>query len=334
MLENTLSIFILLSAYFFLRSIKGSVVFLVLSGLMLCLGFLTKGFVAFFPLCLPLFYGIFFRKSFLNFIVPKSFIITFASIIPIVLIIGLSEGGSDSLYKYFDQQVMTSLRSVRTVESRWFIIQRVASELIPALIISGALALAGRRKSPETDSIVVKQRSFAFIFLALAFSGILPIMISMKQSGFYVVPSYPFIAISLSIFILPFTASFFKKHRLFGKNAYLVQILSIIIATVGVTISASNFKKIGRNASELRDIYKIIDHVPNSAQLGICQQMENEYGVHAYFARHSQISLGVISTLNPQFFLEKNDCIMNESDQPNYKAVNLELEVFELLERK
>ena len=62
LLENTLTIFISLSVLFYLIYQKNSnYFFIILAGMILSLGFLTKGFVAFFPWTFPVLYWLFFR---------------------------------------------------------------------------------------------------------------------------------------------------------------------------------------------------------------------------------------------------------------------------------
>ena len=64
MLENTLAVFLCLSVLFYIKSLHSNrILYLILSGTMISLGFLTKGFVTFTPLSLPFFYWLFLRKN-------------------------------------------------------------------------------------------------------------------------------------------------------------------------------------------------------------------------------------------------------------------------------
>ena len=54
-----------------------------------------------------------------------------------------------------------------------------------------------------------------FTFLALGPSGLVPIMVSLKQSGFYIVPSLPIIAISFVLFLnFSFSNTIQRDHAL------------------------------------------------------------------------------------------------------------------------
>lgn len=157
---------------------------------MLAFGFLTKGFVAFFPLTFPFLLWFFLKqKSFRKMVVDSAWIFIF-TLAPLLLLVLFFPDARLSLHKYIDNQVINSIRNIVTVDSRFDILKRLFSELAPATgLCILFLILAKIRKSP----VVLGKETIkkAIVFLALGLTGVLPIMISMKQSGFYILSTYP-----------------------------------------------------------------------------------------------------------------------------------------------
>ena len=52
------------------------------------------------------------------------------------------------------------------------------------------------------------------VFILLGLTGVLPLMISIKQSGFYLIPAFPFFAIGACILMYPFYFGRFKNISL------------------------------------------------------------------------------------------------------------------------
>jgi len=143
LLENTLTIFTTLSLLFYLGSRrKLKYLFLFLSGAMLALGFLTKGFVALFPWSLPFVFWLSVKPGSFKNMITETLIMVLSTLVPLALIILMPESGA-SLHKYVDTQVIGSIRNVVTVESRFYIISRHASEQITVNIIVMNLLIYG-----------------------------------------------------------------------------------------------------------------------------------------------------------------------------------------------
>jgi len=167
LLENTLSVFTSLSVLFYLISQENKrYLFIILSGSVLSLGFLTKGFVAFFPWTFPFVWWIFLRnKSFVKMIADSMGILIF-TLVPLLLLL-VFPVARVSLIKYIDNQVLNSIQNVVTVNSRFDIVKRLFSEMAPAAGICIILFLWARLTrskmifTAETLFIIRTNRCFA-----------------------------------------------------------------------------------------------------------------------------------------------------------------------------
>ncbi|MCE2742413.1 MAG: hypothetical protein LW701_02400, partial [Fluviicola sp.] len=112
-----------------------------------------------------------------------------------------------SLWNYFQIQVVKSLETIVTVESRFFIVKRMFSEMILPIVIALIFYFSYFKKRVELR-LTKEQRATSFTFLALGLSAVLPIMVSMKQSGFYILTAYPFFAIAVANFVSPQLTAF------------------------------------------------------------------------------------------------------------------------------
>lgn len=179
-----------------------------LAGCWIAAGFLVKGPVALFPWALPFFWHITGNcpDSSLKRIVKDSSGIILGSLIPLGVLWALP-ASHDYLSAYWDKQIVQSLEYIQTVESRWFLPANFAMQLlVPTLF-----ALGVRKFRPISEGRqVISPRTSAFFLLAL--SGVIPMMISLKQRDFYATPAYAFAALALAFLL--------DGHKTAGKSIH------------------------------------------------------------------------------------------------------------------
>lgn len=332
LLENTLSVFTSLSVLFYLISQENKrYLFIILSGSVLAFGFLTKGFVAFFPWTFPFLWWIFLRnKSFGKMITDSAGIILF-TLTPLLLIM-MFPVARVSLLKYFDNQVLNSIQNVVTVNSRFDIVKRLISELAPAAGICIILYLwvkIRRSKMIFTAESVRK----SLLFLLFGLTGVLPIMISMKQSGFYIVPAYPFFALGLSILIYSYVDSL-KMHLNYKSKGFLIfKWMGYGLFCLGIMLSIVFSDHYSRDKNKIEDTYAIIKDIPRGTIINILPDMYEDWGLHAYYARFKNISLDPDLNNRRDFLLIKNESY-SDTLNLNYEIVKLNTIDFKLYKMK
>jgi len=334
MLENTMGIFLCLSVWFYLRSLKANRWFyLFVSGLMLILGALSKGFVALFPWSFPFFLWIVSRQISFRRMFTDTGMLVGCTLLPFIILLMSSTEAYDSLHRYFIQQVVGSIENVQTVENRFYILRKSFEELIPCFSILLITYFIGRNKKLDATVLKGSMKKALPLFL-LALSGVAPMMISMKQRSFYISATYPFFAISLGIFIFPIVKPLFKNLKYSGKGFKIFKVTAYLFLLTGIGLSFAQRGRIGRNRGVVEDVHTILKYVPEGSIIGICPKLRNEWGPHGYFNRYGGISLAPDVQRMYSFFLSKKGCINEKEIVKEYNKIPISLKVYNLYKLK
>jgi hypothetical protein len=329
MLENTLMVFTCLSVYFYFRSHTSLyLLFLFLSGICISLALLVKGPIALFPLSLPFLFWVFDNEmNFSRFVVDtvSLFAIT---ILPFVFIFYFDKEGFDSLTAYFNQQVFASLKGEReTVGSRFQILFDLESNLRPPLLLMIVGLLMARWKNVLNFNEIGKNRSFVLIFCFLGLSASLPIIITMKQRSFYLIPSFPFFCLSFGLVLFPSVAAWFDQIVSKKNLQKGIKISSVLIFILIAALSVSRVGKIGRDNDEIESVREVLTIVPKDSVISIAPDMNTIWGLHAQYARYGNVTLDPSSQ---HFFLLLTK---NHLGVEGYSKISLKTSVYELYKK-
>ena len=204
-------------------------------------------------------------------------------IIPFLILYLIYPEAIYSLKKYINKQVLNSIQDIVTVNNRFYIIIRLFSEISLLLLSVFVILLLSRKNKLRPKKHLIKWLLF---FLTTGFTGVIPIMISMKQSGFYIITTFPFFAIGLSILIVPYIANklIIKKKTLILINIFLLFVSSILIN--------NNLQGYSRDEELLKDIKLIINTIKDENTIYInSKQSRSIYSLRAYFFRYGNIDL-------------------------------------------
>lgn len=327
LLENTMSLFTLCAVLLFLISYrKKSFLPLFAAGLFLLFGFFTKGFTTFFPFCLPLFHWLLKREQSFIKMIRNTAIMLAGCFIPMAILFLCSDAAYSNTIEYLNIQVFNSIQSVATVNSRFFIIYKLFLELIPACIISGILLIYAwkRRLLPF---VTTQNRNDFLLFLLLGACGVIPIMISMKQRGFYMLAAFPFFAIAFALITEPV---FNHLLSLIGRRSIRwMTLFAILICSSGIVLSALRVGTSGRDREMLHDIHLMLQLIPEKSVVGITPEIENNWRFHAYLSRYKYISLSGKKDLETQFLIATD----NDSSYENFQYLDLGTKRFFLNKR-
>lgn len=295
MLENTLSVFTTLSVLFYLKSQdKNKYLYIFFAGIMIALGFLSKGFVAFFPWTFPFLLWIFKRKeSFLKMTFSTLGLFVF-TIAPLLILVTLWPEAKINLQTYIDAQVIHSLKNAAaaTVDSRFFIIIRLLTELLPAFGLCVIFMIWGWRKKFPINLLKTNFK-IALLFFTLGLTGVIPIMISMKQSGFYILATFPFFAIAIAVILLPLIEFLFDDKFYKTKGFSFFKWISLGVFISGIVLSLYFSNHISRDKNKIEDMYAIIEIIPAGTTINILPSMREDWSLHGYYSRNKNISLSI-----------------------------------------
>lgn len=143
-----------------------------------------------------------------------------------------------------EAQVWPALEGNReiTTDYRFTIIGKFLLEGLLSFEIIG-IALVRKKK--------VKISSTSLFFLVMAISASLPMIISLKQRSYYLVPAFPFLAMAAAVVIFPFV-----KKILIGGNPTFLRLTrtSGVLTICAVLVNASvHFGKYSRNEDLIHD---------------------------------------------------------------------------------
>ncbi len=324
MLENTVTVFVLLSTYFLMLNFKKrNHLMLFFAGISLFAAFLTKGLTALFVWSVPFFYFLVFRKINFKQLFSDTFFLIFYTVFPFLLLFSFSKDGNSFFTHYFNNQILKNV-NLQTVNNHFYIIPGIIKEMIvPGVLFFILLTILKIKK----QKIIIRNeyRKNALFFLLIALAGILPIMISIKQRNFYIVPALPFLAIS-SAFLLNDVFSCFKgsvnffKRKLFIFLSYGLFVLSFVI----ILFVAG---KPGRDKDKVYDCYKLKTEIPENEIISLNAHSRSDWSFLAYLQRYGKYSVEV-NNKNTYYLTDRN------FSDSTYERVNLGLKKYILYKKK
>jgi len=343
MLDNLLGLLCLGAVIDFHKGMKYQKLFYFISGTGLtALALLVKGPVGLFPLIIPFLYLLILDKTKTKITIQAYFIISlilgiFASILLI------NSDSSAFIQTYIHQQVIASLAGkrevVQSVFGRAFILFQIGIQLFAPLalicLLWGIQKLAKWKNPDNPSSNKTLNGNLVKYILAIGLSASLPLMISIKQRDFYLIPALPYFAIALAFWKLNLfrcVSTLFISDR----NLRGFRILSLF-ALVGLGFySLTKFGKLGRDAEVIHDISNMKTSIPYEAGLDICPEMHYEWSIQAYAQRILRTKMNLTGQ-NNYFMTDKTQCqqsFMDGLERSGFNMVKLPNYRLELWKKK
>jgi len=291
MLENTMTVFVLLSVYLMIVSYQRNHKFwLFLSAVALFLAFLSKGFTGLFPLVFPILYCVFDQKrKWIQGPIDSLFLVVslavFAGIMFLVFPPSLSY-----IKDYIQLQVIGGGLHEATVSSRFYIVFSLLQQLIIPFVVVLALVIC-KAKNKINNKIFEfpPDKDWFYIFLMLGLLGVLPIMVSVKQRDFYMLAALPFFALAcghitlsmvnmLMLRMIPKT----RKWMTFGASCILL---------IGLVLNIVHIGKYGRDEALIEEVKTQIVAADGKTIIEISPEENTNWAKHAYYMRYGKISL-------------------------------------------
>lgn len=324
--ENTMGIFVLYSVLFYLRSLKeNKILFTYISAVFIFLATFSKGIPGFFPLAMPFLYWLTLRK--INF--TKVFFHSFILIgIPVLIyaVLLCFPSAKESLSNYLLKRVLHRIGENPTVESHFYIAGRIVVELLPVIGVVILLVFTFRKKF----ILRREKKLWAMFFILLGLSGVLPLMLTMVQKGFYFIPSLPFFAIGFALIISKPLAHW--AVRIVNAKANRILLVSSVLLLSGVLIfSFLNIGKASRDKEMLNDVKEFGNVIPEFSSVSISEHRWNDWPLQCYLVRYHNISIDPQHADNEYRIIDKN---APDSTVINYQKVDLPTLQFDLYKKK
>jgi 4-amino-4-deoxy-L-arabinose transferase-like glycosyltransferase len=305
-----------------------SYVWLFFAVLCIIAGFFVKGPVALFPLAAVFFHYIVFKKIKISRCLMDSFFLILISLILFFGIYFLIPNADISIKKYIDRQVVGSLENVQTVNSRFYLLGRLFIELVAYILISICCIILYVKKKISWKS----NAKIAFYYLLIGLSASLPMLISMKQSEFYLLPSLPFFVLAFSWIVFPAVQMLFSKWNTKSISFKIVKISSMLFLALSIILNIYYFPKTLRDKEKIADMHQIASIIGKDKKLHIPNDLYADWSLHAYFYRYHQISLYTQDVENQGFYIQKKEKAMLQDS--SFVEKKLDLELYQLYQKQ
>ena len=298
MLENTMSVFVLLSVYLMIVGYqRNHKIWLFLSAVALLLAFLSKGFTGLFPLVFPILYCAFDQKR--KWIQgPIDSLILLVSIAVFAGIMFLVCPGSFGYIKdYIRLQVIGGGLHEATASSRFYIVFALLQQLMIPYVIAMALVICKARSKVNNKVFEFpSDKAWFYVFLIMGLVGVLPIMVSVKQRDFYMLAALPFFALACGHITLSMLTLWLPKIT--PKVRGWMTLGAGCVVLLGVVLNVVHIGKYGRDEALIEEVKQRIAECEDSNVIEISPEEYTQWAKHAYYMRYGKISLSPIQRLN------------------------------------
>lgn len=331
MQENTMGIFTLAAGIWAFRALKSEqlkVLQYLYSGLFIFLATFSKGVPGLFVVTMPCMYWLATRKIGLGRMVAATALIL---IVPVLLygVLLLFPDSRESLSVYFFKRLLGRINDEPTVSSRFEILGHVFTEMLPQLgLIVVLFLITGMKKVKSLFQPNDKQ--MILFFTLVGFSGTLPLMLTLVQKDFYMLPAFPFFAIAFGIVIAAMFAKPILEFDTQSRGYKILKTISFIAIPIVLVISLAQIGKTTRNKEMLHDVYVIGNTVPRLSAITIPHSIWEEWDLQCYLIRYFNIS--VDPDKNYQYYLL--DCQLHDAAPAGYKKLDLKLDRYMLYEKQ
>lgn len=296
MLENTMTVFVLLSVYLMIVSYqRNNKLWLFLGAFSLFLAFLSKGFTGLFPLVFPVLYCIFDdKRRWIQGPIDTLLLMVTLAVLSGVMFLAFPPSFS-YLKDYINIQVIGGGLHEATISTRFYIVFRWLGQMIAPLIIIAIILIFSKLKTKMFEFPLDK--AWFLIFLILGLTGVLPIMLSVKQSGYYMLAALPFFALAcghltlstVNILMQKITPNL-RKWMTLGASGILL---------IGIVLNVTRIGKYGRDEVLIEDVKKRIAEADGRMIIEIPPEEYTNWAAHAYFMRYGKISLNPTISQTP-----------------------------------
>lgn len=287
-LENTMSLFSFFAVISIVVAMKANsnvqqILLLVLSSVFIVASFFTKGPPSLFPLAALFVYFLVFKNISLKRAIILNGLVIICFLFWIYILLH-NHSIYHSVSTYLNTQVLASINGVRsTTGSRFHILHELFFEILPILLLSLFVYFFTKKESLKKSAEIKN----ALFFILIGLSASLPIMISQKQHGMYLIPSFVYFALGFSFLILPrivFLVEKIKKVNffLFFSSIFLVTSVVFTITRIGCW---------DRDESILSDLKLISKNILDEKIIEVQKNIYYKDNINAYSMRYYNISL-------------------------------------------
>lgn len=283
--ENTMTIFCLLAAWSYLQCLvynRLHWVMSVVAVLMIFAATLCKGPVGLYPLAIPFLWFVVNGKKSLTPALTTGWVS--------LLFLGLCYGllwqipaAKFALHKFLEIQLMPSLNGQLSTGNRFYILGQLLIQLLPAIGIMLLAAYARRGKEQPNPAPML-------LFLLIALSAALPIMVSTKQMSIYLVPAMPFFALAAAAYT---ESSVNELQRLPARALTVLFIVCYLGIAASFVAGVLRIGVTGRDQKIISSLQQLDAELPKNTTVTVTPELWENWALQAYLYRFYFISVNV-----------------------------------------
>lgn len=330
LLENTMGVFTLFSIYFISKAlIQEKIIWLIIGSVFIVMAFLSKGFTGLFPMAAVVIYWVVIKLKSMRIPIIYCLITILLPVLLFYSLIILFPGLKENIWSYMHQQLIPALNNQRevTTNNHFTILLNLIIELsFPFLL----LIIFTIRKMIYKSKIQLYNKNGNVFFILIGISASLPLIISLKQRAFYLIPSIPYFIIAISIIVVPYLKNILDT---LSKSTFTwIKRGSISILVFTIAFSIFKFGKYSRDEEKLKDIYLISKYIPGGTIIYTTKEIWEDWGSVAYMSRIGYLSLDCDN--EQEYFLIK----INDKPEPDltekYRKMDLNLKQYIILKKE
>jgi len=331
--ECTMTVFALLALNAALRAITSSTHALrwwFIAGVWILAAGLTKGIQGTFLLSAPFWCWIILHNGHAKQFIARSAVI---ALVPVafVIVAWFTPSIHDSFGQYFSSRFVKTFDNTvaDTRTSHFHLLYELLLDTLVVIFLVFVFLIAGR-KTPGMKEETRKNIRMICFLLACGFSGILPLLITREQRGFYLLTALPMLVLAAALFVRPMISRFTTWMNNRKSLANSVSIGSAIVLLVVVFFTVQNFGIPKRDADALQTIHEMAAHTGDRTTIKTSVSINDNWGFVSYAQRYHGLSLTDLDNPETEWLLLEKDTPAPEG----YAPVSIHSQGYKLYRKK
>ncbi|GAB4132969.1 MAG: hypothetical protein Fur0041_04790 [Bacteroidia bacterium] len=290
--ECSMVLFVLIAAFFqSVAFFQNKQIFrsLLISGLFILLAGLTKGVQGMFLLAGPFFWWLASRRiSFAAMMLQSAAVLA----VPLIFVVWAyyAEAPHNSFAAYFESRYVKTFNGVHaTTGSHFHHLYELLQNSLPCL---GIIVIASFSYGiQQSKARIAGDKTALLFFLFVGLSGILPLMVTLEQRGFYQLTAMPFIALFLAILAKPAFETLSEKLSGNKRWGAAVSYAGVFLIAGSIIATTLLYGKPKRDADKIHDLKLIADKTSTEKQIVFEYDIAAEWPLITYAQRFRNISV-------------------------------------------
>jgi 4-amino-4-deoxy-L-arabinose transferase-like glycosyltransferase len=311
MLETTQAVFTTGAVLCVVLSVdarRGSLVWAAVAGLLTLAAALVKGPNGFFPIAAPAIAALVLHDRAAAAV--KTGAVMIGTVTVGVTAVLLPESSRTSLWMYWNQHVRAAMSGERG-GARLAAVGALMRHLAGGIFMRmGALlvifAALGSGLGRERRGIDPGAMRWAIFFLVLGLSGSVPVLLSTKIAGHYLIPSIPIYALGFAALAHPLVERLRRRFesrsldRAIGVFGVALLVLAIVVPMMRIPVEP-------RDVGWIAEYRVVGSSLTRGATIGTCPAVADDWGLHAYMQRLFGVSLDSEGPRRHRLYLQLTD---------------------------